>query len=143
MHSRCVPSFSGQLSNYSIFIMKDSKNEKYWKWIGILLAISFGSILTWLTIREIKFSNNHRYTIATTKGHGGGGSIDFEFTVSGVTYARGDKGKSLTSNGRKYFVKYYVPDPSVLAKVVSNEEVPECIGEPPADGWKEIPKCKE
>jgi len=97
---------------------------------------------SWGTVREYKFSNNHRFTVATTVGYGNGGWVNFEFKVNGVIYKRSDKGLSLKSRYAKYFVKYYAADPSVLAKVVSNEEVPNCIGEPPADGWIEIPKCK-
>ena len=68
--------------------------------------------------------------------------MDFEFVVNGMTYKRSDKGLNLKSRHAKYFVKYYARDPSVLAKIVSNEEVPGCIGEPPSDGWKDIPTCK-
>jgi hypothetical protein len=91
---------------------------------------------------EILLSRNHRFTIAITTGHGGGGSVEFEFLVNGVIYRRANKGLQLITNSRKYFIKYYVDDPSLIAKIVSDEEVPDCIGEPPANGWEEIPQCK-
>jgi hypothetical protein len=122
--------------------MENNPNSRFWKWIVIAIGIGLAIFFSWGAVREYKLSNNHRFTIATTLGHGGGGSVDFEFKVNGVIYKRGDRGKQLITNGRRYFVKYYVPDPSQLAKVISNEEVPDCIGEPPPDGWKEIPKCK-
>ena len=92
--------------------------------------------------REFRLQTNHRFTIATTVGRSGGGWVDFEFIVNGVVYKRSDKGLSLKSREAKYFVKYYTPDPSVLAKIVSDEEVPDCIGEPPPNGWAEVPSCE-
>lgn len=120
--------------------MQDRSNT-YWKWIGIVIVVGLIIIFNEGIISEYKLVNKHRFTIATTKGYGGGGFVDFEFTVNGTVYKRADKGLQLVTNGRKYFVKFYVDDPSLIAKIVSNEEVPECVGEPPANGWSELPKC--
>ncbi len=122
--------------------MDNKKEAMFWKWAGGVIILGLAFFFIWASVREYEFSNNHRFTVARTLGHGGGGFVDFEFEVNGVIYKRGDRGKQLITNGRRYFVKYYAPDPSVLAKIVSNEEVPDCIGESPADGWEEIPTCK-
>ncbi len=112
------------------------------KWIRVLILFGITCFLFWMFEREWKLKMNHRYTVAVTVGHSGGGWVDFEFMVNEKLYKRSDKGLSLKSRDAKYFVEYYAPDPSVLAKIVSSEEVPECIGDPPPDGWKELPNCK-
>lgn len=112
------------------------------RWITVLLFFIVISFLFWMFEREFRLQTNHRFTIATTVGHSGGGWVDYEFTVNGVVYKRGDKGLSLKSRKAKYFVKYYTPDPSILAKIVSDQEVPNCIGEPPPNGWAEVPSCE-
>ncbi|QLH31495.1 MAG: hypothetical protein HWD62_02760 [Cyclobacteriaceae bacterium] len=120
------------------------ENEDSWLWKGlaIIVGIGFISFFTWGEITDYRFNSNHKFTIATTVGHTGGGWVDYEFTVNGVVYKRGDKGLTLKSINAKYFVKYYTPDPSVLAKIVSDDEVPDCIGEPPPNGWAELPSCE-
>jgi hypothetical protein len=122
----------------------DWENENSWLWKGLAITVGLGlvSFFIWGEIREYKFENDHSFTIATTIGRSGGGWVDFEFVVNGVLYKRSDKGLNLKSKSAKYFVKYYTPDPSVLAKIVSNEEVPNCIGEPPPNGWAELPRCE-
>ncbi|MBX2897717.1 MAG: hypothetical protein KF763_19910 [Cyclobacteriaceae bacterium] len=111
-----------------------------WTWVLILFVIAF--FLFWIFEREWKLESNHRYTVAVTTGYGSGGVVNFEFMVDGILYRRSDRGLSLKSRGAKYFVKYYTPDPSVLAKIVSSDEVPNCIGEPPPNGWADIPSCE-
>ena len=118
-------------------------SDRLWKWIGITTITFLAIFFVEGIIAEYKLAENHRFTVATTKGHGGGGSVNFEFSVNGVQYSRSNKGRSLMTNGRKYFVKYYVDDPSLMAKIVSDEEVPQCIGEPPPNGWKELPNCND
>lgn len=116
--------------------------EKLLKWVGITIAIGIAVFFIDGFVSEYKLGNNHHFTIAITKGYGGGGFVEFEFKVNGVTYKGSNKGMQLKPNGAKYFVKFYQNDPSLIAKIASSEEVPECIGDPPSDGWKEIPKCK-
>jgi len=119
------------------------EKSKVWKGIGIATVVLFLALLFGEGIvAEYKLANNYRFTVAVTKGYGGGGFVNFEFSVNGVTYKRSNKGKQLIPDGRKYFVKYYVDDPSLIAKIVSNDEVPDCVSQPPANGWKEIPQCK-
>lgn len=122
----------------------DWENENSWLWKGLAIIVGIGFIVffAWGEVRDYKFNNDHRFTIATTIGSGTGGWVDFEFTVNNRLYKRSNRSLSLKSKNAKYFVKYYAPDPSVLAKIVSDEEVPECIGDPPSDGWKELPNCK-
>jgi hypothetical protein len=120
----------------------DNENSWLWKGLAIIVGIGFISFFTWGEITDYRFNRNHRFTIAKTIGRSGGGWVDFEFMVNGVLYQRSDKGLSLKSKNAKYFVKFYTPDPSVLAKIVSDKEVPECIGDPPPEGWKDVPTCK-
>lgn len=112
------------------------------KWTWVLILFGIACFLFWMFEREWKLESNHRYTVALTTGHGSGGVVNFEFRVDGVLYQRSDRGLSLKSREAKYFVKYYTPDPSVLAKIVSDDEVPDCIGEPPPNGWAELPSCE-
>ena len=116
--------------------------DKYWKLGAIVMGVGLAFFLLRGIFRELQLDGDRGITVATTTGHAESGWVNFEFKVNGVIYKRADKGLNLKSKDAKYFVEYYAPDPSVLARVVSNQVVPECIGDPPPEGWKEIPKCK-
>ncbi len=122
--------------------MDMSKNGLFWKVIGITIIISLVIIFSWGIVTERQLANDHRFTIATTTGRSSGDWVDYEFTVNGVTYNGSHRTLTMKQRGGRYFVKYYPLDPSVISKIVSNEEVLDCVGEPPPDGWAEIPKCK-
>jgi hypothetical protein len=121
--------------------MENKAYNKLGKWVGITIMFVIGTILSRGIINEYKLSNNHRWTVATTTGWDAG-FVNFEFNVKGVMYEGANKGLNLKTKHGKYFVKYYALDPSLLAKVISDEEVTDCIGEPPSDGWADIPTCK-
>ena len=93
-------------------------------------------------ISEYYLSKNYCVSIATTGKRLPGGYVEYQFKIKGIIYTNNDKAHRLTPGGSRYFVECNFKDPSDIANIVSNEEVPDCIGEPPTDGWKEIPKCK-
>ena len=117
------------------------KKNSFWKLAAMVTFIALASILIFIIIKEYKLAQDHRFTICTTTDDHGGGIVEFQFTVNDKKFNGRDRGWLLKSKGGRYFVKYYVEDPS-NCKVVSNIEVPECVGDAPVNGWDRLPVCK-
>jgi hypothetical protein len=111
-------------------------------WISAIFLTALTVFLLRACVNNAKLINNHRYTVAITTTRTNGGWVDYEFKVNEVTYKGSVSKQGLKPNGYKYLVKFYTNDPSLLSEIESNDEVLDCIGEPPLEGWGEVPSCK-
>jgi hypothetical protein len=121
--------------------MKDENSIKY-RIIVIVIFVALGLGVVRAIYEGNQLSLHHRFAIATTDNKTFGGHIQYHFEVKGIVYRQSTKVLRLQLNGSRYFVKFNSEDPSQSAEMVSAEEVPNCIGDQPADGWEEIPTCK-
>ncbi len=109
--------------------------------IGILIILSvigFGN--TWY------IQSNGIYSIAVVrniKGTRGGVSADSYYIYNGMKYqTHGVSGiLQYSDEGKRFYIQFLASNPK-RCKLHTDQPVPDCIGDPPPEGWKEIPKCK-
>ncbi|MBS1558362.1 MAG: hypothetical protein JST69_06495 [Bacteroidetes bacterium] len=109
---------------------------------AVLLAVFLLYMFISIGIRRNKLSAHGKYTVGITLGRHGK-FIDFKFYVNGKEFKNDNPVQKYNPEERdgKYFVKFLPSDPDVN-EIFWDNPVSDCIGEPPADGWEEIPKCK-
>ncbi|MBX2897720.1 MAG: hypothetical protein KF763_19925 [Cyclobacteriaceae bacterium] len=115
-------------------------------WITILV---FSFVILWIIkigYDDFRLSNDQRFTIGSTLGWkrtGKGPVIAYRFSVNNKSYennASAGKDTVDVDSGR-YFVRFLPSDPTV-SRVMWDSPVPACIGEPPPNGWADIPSCE-
>ena len=121
------------------------KTEKIKLLLAIILII-LGIVGFFYTITEsildaYYLKKDFAYTISSnvyyTAGGKGGGSNRFTFFLKGEWYA-GSSHLALKTDGTKYFIKFYPPNPSrnEATEVIANSED---IKNLPPDGYKQLP----
>ncbi len=91
-------------------------------------------------LRDIKLRLYHRWTVGTTIGWDRGSYVKYYIEINGKRYEGSAKSLGLNSNGSKYWVQFDATDPNHNV-IRTNEEVPECVIDIPANGWEEKPSC--
>jgi len=113
------------------------------KVFGAVLLITFLIYMfVSIGIRRDKLSAHGKYTVGITLGRHSK-FVDFKFYVNRKEFKNNNPVQKYDPKERegKYFVKYLPGNPEVN-EIFWDKPVPECIGDPPADGWEELPKCK-
>ncbi len=120
----------------------ENENSLKYKVIVIIIVIGLGFGVARIMYESNQLKLHNRFAIAVTENKTFGGHIQYHFKVKGVIYYHSTKVLRLQLNGSRYFVKFNSVDPKQMAEIASVEEIPDCIGEQPADGWDDIPTCK-
>ncbi len=125
--------------------MKIAVDKKYYSTIIIITIIVIVSIVGFG--KGCYIQKKGIYTVAIVKdieGTRGGVLCNFYYSYKGVAY----EGRGISASirkkdeGKRFYIQFLQGNPSVKS-LLENCPVPDCIGDPPPEGWKEIPKCKE
>jgi hypothetical protein len=89
------------------------------------------------------------YSVATvtdiSKYHKGGRDCSFYFFYRGKIYRNQSTTRILLpgrDTGRRFYVKFLKDNPS-RSYILDEKPVPDCIKEPPPEGWQVIPHCMD
>ena len=117
-------------------------NQKIKTFGAICLAIFLLSIILYIARQRNKLNSNGRFTIGTTINRQGK-FVSVRIIVGNKEYKTNHNTLKYTPLERdgKYFVKFLPSDPDVN-EIYWDREAADCISDPPADGWAEMPKCK-
>jgi hypothetical protein len=110
--------------------------------VTFLMVVTLIFFFVYISVQRSKLASNGRYTIGTTIAQNGK-FISLKFKVNGQEFVADHNRLKYSPEERdgRYFIKYLPSDPEVN-EVYWDKPVPDCIGEAPPEGWKEIPKCK-